>query len=484
MPQFSSHEVTAWFRNEVQSGRYFIHLLLAVAGIIVLILPALNNGFPLMFYDSGTYIMNGHNEVVPIDRPILYCLFISVFNSLWMAIIVQAMIVYYIIFRFVSTLEIKTNPALVTFVCVALLSALTSLSHYTSQIIPDILLSLSVLAFLSLMKSEKIHSAEIFLLLILIGFFNSTHLSNIPVYTASTVAFILLASLFPKITTLQLTRKKILFAAGALAFSWLTIPSVNYYYNRGFTFSEAKNVIMIANLAENGLLNKYLKKTCETQPNSLCEYQDSTMTIGFFLWDGKRSPLYKGGCYDTSFTDCWRKKNDEYGEIISGLFRDKEIRSELMDIAFNNSVRQMITFWHTQLPKNSEAQSVNYPIKKYYPEEYPNYKNSTQEYKALYFENQDLLLVLTVILSVLIILITVINGRYKKLPQGIQSLLVMLAFILPVNAVLCSALSTISFRYQGRLIWLVVFAALLILCIVFPLGSKPAEDGTGNKNSF
>ena len=72
-----------------------IRFILVAIGIFFLLIPSVANGFPILFSDVGTYIASGFNKFVPIDRPIIYGLFLrhtSLAHSLWFVIISQALI--------------------------------------------------------------------------------------------------------------------------------------------------------------------------------------------------------------------------------------------------------------------------------------------------------------------------------------------------------------------------------------------------------
>src|SRR5665648_926505 len=75
--------------------RFILKALLIIGSILALLLPALQNGFPLFYSDSATYIISGFDKFVPISRPMLYCFMvrhISLSFSLWLVLVFQAAI--------------------------------------------------------------------------------------------------------------------------------------------------------------------------------------------------------------------------------------------------------------------------------------------------------------------------------------------------------------------------------------------------------
>lgn len=71
-------------------NKHILNFVLFSLSVILLIMPAIVNGYPLVYSDSGTYIGSGFEGIVPVDRPIAYGLFvrhISVAYSLWFVIL-------------------------------------------------------------------------------------------------------------------------------------------------------------------------------------------------------------------------------------------------------------------------------------------------------------------------------------------------------------------------------------------------------------
>ncbi len=85
--------------------RGFYQLGQILVSVILLIVPALINGYPLLYSDSATYIESGMGLFVPIDRPIFYGLFIRIASmsySLWFVVILQSLVIVALINRLLS----------------------------------------------------------------------------------------------------------------------------------------------------------------------------------------------------------------------------------------------------------------------------------------------------------------------------------------------------------------------------------------------
>jgi len=80
-------------------------LLWLLLGSLVLLYGGLYNGFPLVTYDTGTYLGSGMSGVVPDDRPITYGLFTRLAGlnfSLWFVIFFQCLVLAELLLRYLA----------------------------------------------------------------------------------------------------------------------------------------------------------------------------------------------------------------------------------------------------------------------------------------------------------------------------------------------------------------------------------------------
>jgi len=70
-------------------------------------------------------------------------------------------------------------------------------------------------------------------------------------------------------------------------------------------------------------------------------------------------------------------------------------------------------------------------------------------------------------IAAMICLITIFVIGLKYFEPKIIAFVVLLFSGFLVNAAVCATLSGVVERYQSRLIWLAIFAAIVIMCIYF-----------------
>src|SRR5262245_58232857 len=99
--------------------------------LAALLWPALVNGFPLVFYDTGGYLARPFEQTLDIGRSALYgtFLFLGIPLDFWPNIVAQAMLAAWLVILMLRTHGFGGRPILALLVVLAL-AALTSLPWY------------------------------------------------------------------------------------------------------------------------------------------------------------------------------------------------------------------------------------------------------------------------------------------------------------------------------------------------------------------
>lgn len=444
----------------------FTKLLLFIVSVLALLFPALLNNFPILFYDSGTYLLAGNVPFVPVDRPLLYSLFYSLIGSVWMAVVVQAMLVYFVLFLVTRTLVKSYESFSITFVVVAFLSLLSSLSHYTSQVMPDIYISLSALSLFVILFSTTVNTIQLSSLLILIPLFNGTHFSNIIIYAVLASVLIVISFVIRLFNKSRIKISRYIIGATTVLFSFLITPTVNFFYDEGFVMSNSNYPVTVGSLIEKGVLKDFLNRECGRQNYSLCGRLDSIDNMNDFLWNIKKSPLYDSACVAVNWLGCWKDKNAEYGILVKDVMRDKISRDILLSKFFDNYLFTLFNYRYTVIPSYVQSPSSLYPIKKFYPNELSYYKESPQNLTHFNYTTLNAIQQWTINFSLFIIgllMLLPVLFRRIRFSGNIYYLLLTVLSLAVINPAVTSAFATYSSRFQGRIVWLFPLVALLLL---------------------
>ena len=115
--------------------------------MLFLLAPALWNGFPLLFFDSGSYLARPFDGSLSPGRSMVYGLVLASgsFANFWPVVIVQAALSVWVIALVLRAHGFAGRPLLLV-TLTAVLAAATSLPWLAGQLMPDLFSGLAVLA--------------------------------------------------------------------------------------------------------------------------------------------------------------------------------------------------------------------------------------------------------------------------------------------------------------------------------------------------
>lgn len=275
-------------------------MLVVLIGALILVCPALYNGYPLLYSDTATYLSSGFELETPFDRPITYGLFVRAASlnglTLWGVVLAQSAALAYVVMLLLRWLRARMAWAWHV-ALLALLTATTSIGWVSSQLMPDVFTPILALCLLLLAcgKLARGHRATVAVLFL---FSCATHLSHLSFSFALIGALVLLRYLGPRSLRGGIAIRPLLFAALLAALSILTM---------GSALSKSKSVFFMGAMAEHGILKAYLDEHCPGDER-LCALKDALPERAYaFIWDAD-GPVQKLGGFAAV--------NDEFADII------------------------------------------------------------------------------------------------------------------------------------------------------------------------
>ncbi|HEX2941034.1 MAG TPA: hypothetical protein VHO91_08305 [Rhodopila sp.] len=456
----------------------------AVPAVACLLLwPAVWNGYPIVFADTGTYLSQAIHRYAGWDRPVFYSLFMLPLHAtvtLWPVLIAQALLTAWVLWLVWRVLA--PNQGLLRFVLlVAALSACTWLPWIVSEIMPDILTPLLVLAMAPLIWApEALSPRERRLLAALATVCIAAQQSSLALalllIPASLAVRSLLLSAGPAGAPVR-RRLHILPVFLPPALAALMLCLANFAAHGRFAVSPFGNVFLLARVIADGPGMATLQRDCARAHWRLCPYLDRfPATSDDFLWRAD-SPLYQAGGP--------KRVSAEAGAIIAATLRSDPAGAARAAIA--DTWMQAIRFdsgdglqpWPSQ---------VSHWIRDDFPAaEYARYRAARQQSGQL--RVPDWLAVLhrstaiagvigcTGQLGVLLYLarrraaarrqpnVPMASGVLPPEPRTSATTGVLLTVLLslPISAAVTGALSGPHDRYQSRIMWLPPFVALAAL---------------------
>jgi hypothetical protein len=445
--------------------------LLIVVGAVVLLVPALLNGFPFVFDDSADYLVfTPHIYRSPYYGLLLFFFHLNTF--IWSAVIVQALILSHLIWLWVRILVIAKGPWIYA-ACICLLTAFSSLPLMAGYLMADaftavMVLAIGILAF-HLQRLNDVEKVYVFLLACVSIVAHVSHL----VLSVALLATVLIVYVLER-RSLSSIRLPVAMVAGPILLSAAAITLNNAVIHGKPSLSPAGPSFFMANLIEYGPARRYLQEVCPQAGYKLCAKLDELPDTAFGLLWATDFYLQLGG---------FEAMGDEANSIVRNTIRTRP--GEVASLAASLVVRAFLTrapgaelgpvgngFWmESTLEKRFGTATLR------------SYLASAQRNRLF---PRDLLRRIDFVVFPLSLIFVAgaaaASAWYARWERFELCVLVVVGFA--ANAVLCSITSGVFDRYQARVSWLLPFTMLLIAMPTFnsliERGRAPATTIKGN----
>ncbi|HET7679601.1 MAG TPA: hypothetical protein VFK79_05640 [Xanthobacteraceae bacterium] len=425
--------------------------LAALAMIAALLWPALWNGFPIVFYDTGGYLDAAVSGILANGRSTLYGMFLrlGIPTNFWFNIIVQAGAAAWLIAVTLRAHGLGGRPHLAASVTLAL-AALTSLPWYAAQLMPDVWLPAGAVAlYLLAFRAGAFRPWEKWLLGFIVAFAIAGHMATLAVMIgllAALLLWFLLARrwIWPRPA---LRNPTLAVLAGVLL-----ILTANLAIAGRFTFTPGGENFLFGRLVQTGIAKRYLAEHCPDRKLRACSFRGQIPNKGDdWLWDEK-SPLWRIGG--------WEKFAGEARHIVlhslsayPGLHL-RAAASGAVSQFFMLKTGDDITGW---------AWHTHGILKKFAPKAYPAFLAAPQQRTGFDFAGMNALHVPVALASILGLPVIVLLSRGRRVRRSAAALSLFVLITLAGNAAVCGVLSNPHDRYQSRLVWLAPLALAVAL---------------------
>ncbi len=418
----------------------------ALYAAAILLLPAIYNGFPFIFADTGGYLIRPFEGTLELGRSALYGAFLAAAIPLdfWPNVIVQALLCAWVIGLVLRTQGLE-RPATAIAVAAALCAG-TSLPWYADQLMPDVFLPLSVLAiYLVAFTSWKLRTCEIVALLATIAFAIAAHMA---IFAVILLLFAFFAVLRAVARHISLRRPRLsLPAAGIIAGTALALVS-NYMITGTATFTPGGSSFLFARLLQDGFVKSYLDRNCPSPALSLCTYRNALPTIGDnWLWGG--SPLVKLGG--------WRAFAPEADRIIVGSLLQQPVAQ--VRAAMTDTFVQLVAVATGEGFGADDNGYTDWTLREYAPQTMARFRATAQQRNTIDFRPINILHVPLALAATFSLPILVVLCWRRRAASAALGLTVFSA--LAANAAVCATFSGVDDRYQCRIVSIAVLAAAL-----------------------
>ena len=430
---------------------------------LVLLFGGLYNGFPLVTYDTGTYLGSGLTLSVPDDRPLTYGLFMRLASlgfSLWFVIFFQCLLLAGLLLRYLEVYVPRVRHPAARLALLVAFGWATGLSWISCELMPDIFTAIGLLALgLGLLghAHSKVGRAGLLLLALVSAMMHS---SNVLTFTLVVSGFGALAAGWGWFRQGWLRPAYWRQSLATVLAAWLVLPAMHAAFGGEFAISRAAPAFLIGRLCETGILERFLDDNCGgNKAYSLCAYRAQLPNdASSFMWSPESPMNQTGG---------WNAHLDEYRGIIGQVLTTPRYYPSLASEAAQATLRQLTHALHgngappacgVDTPPYSQVKVFNngYELKEYMA--------SMQNQSRLDFTALNERLPWGYVLALLALLAGVAQpGVRRRVGPAGGLLLVLVGVALVGNAFVTGSLANVLDRLQVRMAWLLPFAALLLV---------------------
>jgi hypothetical protein len=417
--------------------------------LLALMAPALWNGFPLIFPDTGGYLDRPILGTLGMGRSALYGLFLYTGApfSFWPNAVIQSALMVWLIVLIMRGHGLDGRPWLALGI-VAMLTVCTSLPWFSGQLIPDILFPAAVLAlYLLSFCNKRLARWERFMLAAVIAFAIPSHMAAAGVCVAVFAALWLV----PQFKPLALPKPRLWFAAGSIATGIVLCPISNLAITGNFAFTPGGSSFLFGRLIEDGIIARYLSEHCPDASLRLCDFKATLPDdADDWLWD-EDSPFNKLGR--------WKGfRSEERAITRATLERYPFMHASTAVVA---TVTQFFTF-QTEVGIEDNAPTVNM-FGDHFPHLFAQFMRARQQAEPFDVAPLNYLHVPVATLSVAGLGIALLFRRRLKIMPEAAALCLVILLALAANAAICGIFSHPVDRYQSRVVLLAPLAMALLI---------------------
>lgn len=429
----------------LKSSRTLNFIAIFLGGALF-IWPALWNGYPLLYSDTHVFITQPTPGYFNWDKPFIYGPWMLPFHawqSLWGVVLVQGLVLSQLVWLSQGVFA-AAQPLRHLLVCL-LLSLLTGASWFVSLVMPDIFAGMVVLSIFILGFSKQLSKGMTVWLSLVGALAIAVHLSHLVIAAACLLIVFVIRW------------RRFLYAVLPLVIALAALVGTTMYAFNKVAVSPFGSVFMLARMSADGNVKSVLQQYCPEKNWSLCAWTDRlAKDSDSFMWDAK-GPVWSHPGGPMGFAP-------EASEIISLTIRTKPF--PVLWSAIQNTVTQlsMVKLGDTIHSEWLDL-TVLKSIEKLFPAaELDRYKNSKQVQGKMLERVSFVSAVGSY--AVLIGFLFSLYFFFRALRARDWTALGFIALIwigVLANAFATGALSKPHYRYQTRIVWLLMLPPLILM---------------------
>lgn len=413
---------------------------------LLLVAPAIWNGYPLLQYDTGGYLARWYEGYLVPSRSTVFGLYLHFGQGsyFWINLAFQALATLWILQLTLKIFGLRT-PFCVAAVSLTLI-AITALPWLASMLLTDIFSGLAILSlFLLVVHGDKISSLEKWLLFALTSFAAATHSATLGVLLGLCCAgWMSRRYVRSRIPVTGLVRGSATIVAGAVM-----LLLANFALSGQFAWTPGGAGIAFGRMLQDGIVARYLNDHCPAMKLKLCPYRNELpATADDFLW----------GHSVFNTLGRFQGLSEEMGFIaLNSLAEYPAWQAEAAVAATARQLVQVATGEGTTgwVPHTYAI------IERYLPGQAKTMRAARQQHWDINFTAINRVHVPVALGSMLALLVIIAHGLWCRRLDDVTLLAAAICLALLGNAFICGALSGPHDRYGARMVWIATFVVLI-----------------------
>jgi hypothetical protein len=305
-------------------------------GALLLIWPALLNGYPLLFSDTGAFLHQTapppSGPLVIWDKPHVYGPLLHLFHwrlSLWGPVLAQGLMLSHGLWLLQRVLRGVVTSGTHLLACAGV-AALTTAPFTIALLMPDVFAPVVLLALLLLgFAGDALGRAEVAWLVLLAMLGIAAHLSHLP----------LAAAVLGMVLLLRRQARPVLRVAAPLVLALCVLLATNLWGHGRASLSPHGATFALARLQADGPAAEVIRERCPEAGWYLCAFADRLpMDSDEFLWSPD-SPMNRGPDGATRFLG-GATLSPEAREIVAATLTSRPL--EVAGAMARNTARQLV----------------------------------------------------------------------------------------------------------------------------------------------
>jgi hypothetical protein len=419
-----------------------------VAVGILLLAPALWNGYPLLEYDTGGYLARWYERTLAVSRSDVYGIYLHLgeHSDFYANLVFQAVATLWIIHLVLRVLGLARPYRLAT-ISLALIIT-TALPWLASMLITDIFAGLAVLGlFVLVAHNDRLSLVEKTLLFAFTAFSAATHSATFGVLLGlCALGWMVLPLARDRLSGSGLAQGSMAIVVGAGL-----LLAANYELAGRLAWTPG-GAISFGRMMQDGIVARYLNDHCDTIKLKLCPYRNQLPpTADDFFW-ANDSIFNKLGRFEGM--------DDEMDFIARNALTAYPIWQ--LEAAVMAMARQLV------MVRTGEGTTGWIPhtygiIERYMSDQVPRMRAAHQQHWDINFNIVNWVHVPVALLSMLGVAMIVARALWRRHLDDVGLLAATVCVALLGNAFLCGAISGPHDRYGARMVWISTLVVLIAI---------------------